>query len=121
MIEIDNPEQLPIACFLTPNLSELNRGIQMFRAVLLNRVPSHKRAAQSKVVRMMVPRQETATWTQTGAAQRQNQLGLELIVPGFGLLWDAILILSLLDSMAGTTGLEPATSAVTEVHLDVTH
>jgi len=44
-----------------------------------------------------------------------------LIMPRFRCHIGSIRSVSLLECMAGTTGLEPATSAVTEVRLEVTH
>lgn len=50
-------------------------------------VTSHKRAAQSKVVRMMVPSRQGATRAQTGWAMRRNLLIFELNMPLLGPDW----------------------------------
>jgi hypothetical protein len=78
-------------------------------------VTSNKRAAQSKVVKMMVSSVGTKVADRTQVI-RQSRLKMQvrkLIVPVFRFHYRSIRPVSLLECMAGTTGLEPATSAVT--------
>ena len=82
-------------------------------------VNSNKRAAQSKVVRMMVPnvgQREVETDTllvPRRALMDPNRTQISLVTLG------PIRSLSALECMAGTTGLEPATSAVTDMYIAV--
>jgi hypothetical protein len=85
-------------------------------------VNSNKRAAQSKVVKMMV----SNVGTRMARAQliQQNRLKMQvkkLIVPRFRCHFRSIRPVTLLECVAGTTGLEPATSAVTAKRKRVTN
>ena len=78
-------------------------------------VTSNKRAAQSKVVKMMASSVGTKVADRTQVI-RQSRLKMQvrkLIVPVFRFHYRSIRPVSLLECMAGTTGFEPATSAVT--------
>ncbi len=75
-------------------------------------VNSNKRAAQSEVVRMMVPNLGEMKDEKHSQNGRQNSYRTH-IEPGFRCHFRSIRSVSHLESMAGTTGLEPATSAVT--------
>ena len=78
-------------------------------------VNSNKRAAQRKIVKMMDLSQGTKAVI-VGTAESRNSLNTQLkklIVPGFRSHFRSIRSVSHFECMAGTTGLEPATSAVT--------
>jgi len=75
-------------------------------------VGSHKRAAQSKVVRMMVPNLGEMKG-ETTPLKKQDRVHCTQIKPTTSVFPRSPIILSHFECMAGTTGLEPATSAVT--------